>query len=347
MSLVLPQKVTQKWATTSRQHYIDLGYEFTKIGDEFLVDVNDLSKGSATKVNVECDFCNCIKEMPWKSYLKLRGEKYCCPNCLTHKKKTRDKNGNLVFVEIPYRNKLWLQEEYVIKGRNATEIAKECGINVRTLREWIGTFNLTNLKGLDLENKISKDELYEMYCVKHMTSEEIGILYDTTGNTIISLVRKYGIKVPTRRELLQVYYNKKGGREKFREYGQRLENRIFSSCVNRGISIEEFDGFSSDDETLKRKNSEYREWRNKVFERDGYTCQCCSKHGGNLNAHHIKNFKSYPELRYEISNGITLCEKCHLLGYEDSFHTLYGETNNTEEQLIEFIKNKKLKLGVA
>lgn len=58
-------------------------------------------------------------------------------------------------------------------------------------------------------------------------------------------------------------------------------------------------------------NYKYTEWRKSVFERDGYTCQGCSKIGGTLNAHHIYPWAKYPALRYVVSNGVTLCKKCH------------------------------------
>lgn len=60
-----------------------------------------------------------------------------------------------------------------------------------------------------------------------------------------------------------------------------------------------------------RKMPGYMGWRRQVFERDDYTCQLCNCRGGRLSAHHIKPFSTHPELRTTLSNGITLCWKCH------------------------------------
>lgn len=70
----------------------------------------------------------------------------------------------------------------------------------------------------------------------------------------------------------------------------------------------------------------YEEWRTQVFQRDSYICQhCMDKRGGKLHAHHIKFFSVIMEENHittleeaeacdafwDVSNGITLCKKCH------------------------------------
>ena len=65
---------------------------------------------------------------------------------------------------------------------------------------------------------------------------------------------------------------------------------------------------------VKIRNSiKYKQWRTAVFKRDKYMCQRCGQWGGKLNADHIKDFAYYPELRFQISNGQTLCINCHKL----------------------------------
>ena len=56
----------------------------------------------------------------------------------------------------------------------------------------------------------------------------------------------------------------------------------------------------------------HKEWVEACKLRDGKRCKLTSKEcAGQLEVHHIHRFSEHPELRYEITNGITLCHRHH------------------------------------
>lgn len=78
-------------------------------------------------------------------------------------------------------------------------------------------------------------------------------------------------------------------------------------------------------------------FRKAVYKRDEYTCQLCGQVGGSLNAHHLDGWNWAKDKRFDVDNGVTLCEGCHM-----SFHNKYGKGHNTKEQFKEFKQSAKL-----
>ncbi len=62
---------------------------------------------------------------------------------------------------------------------------------------------------------------------------------------------------------------------------------------------------------IERMSKKYKTWRSSVYIRDNYTCVDCGQIGGKLHAHHIKAFSTHKELRFDVSNGKTVCIPCH------------------------------------
>ena len=94
-----------------------------------------------------------------------------------------------------------------------------------------------------------------------------------------------------------------------------------------------------------RNSGEYDNWRISVFIRDDRTCQCCGS-TTKINAHHIKAFAFYPDLRLDISNGITLCSNCHDSTIEGSLHNIYGTHDVSPEILEAFINDTRKRIGL-
>jgi len=60
-----------------------------------------------------------------------------------------------------------------------------------------------------------------------------------------------------------------------------------------------------------RESREYKVWRTSVFRRDNFTCLLCGTKKRPFHADHIKPFAYFPELRFVLENGRTLCVPCH------------------------------------
>ena len=107
--------------------------------------------------------------------------------------------------------------------------------------------------------------------------------------------------------------------------------------------------------TRIRLSVESKLWRQEVFERDKYTCKKCGKIGGELESHHIKSFAKYPKLRFEVSNGETLCKNCHrdltkrvnLASKRENLmslrENLYRQDNRQDKKTGKLSSSKKLK----
>ncbi len=80
-----------------------------------------------------------------------------------------------------------------------------------------------------------------------------------------------------------------------------------------------------------RHSTAVRAWRSAIYEQDIFLCQKCFL-SYQLVAHHIFSYTKYPELRWDISNGITLCKKHH-----HEFHHLFGWFDNNKKQIKAFL----------
>ena len=89
------------------------------------------------------------------------------------------------------------------------------------------------------------------------------------------------------------------------------EQRKKIGVANRGPKHWNWQGGKTPINNAIRSSEEYKAWRFEVFKRDGFMCIVCGARR-NIEADHIKPFSDFPELRFDIANGRTLCRLHHL-----------------------------------
>jgi 5-methylcytosine-specific restriction endonuclease McrA len=77
----------------------------------------------------------------------------------------------------------------------------------------------------------------------------------------------------------------------------------------------------------------YNNWSRAVRARDHDICVVCD--GPGELAHHLNGYRSFPEQRADLDNGVTLCSNCHT-----AFHRRYGRLLVTKQQFTEFLRRK-------
>lgn len=379
--MLLQEKIVIKPCNAHLSRYSAMGYDVKKkldkkgrermvLGQCIEVSVFDLPKTSSEEVLCSCDYCGKEYYEKWKNVKAVvlneqSVNKMACSDCkhikscevayLREEKAKKIKNTS-------YRDKEWLFCEYVDKGRSAEDIAEECGIDVRNIREYISKFGLC-VKIVDYHSKITKSVLYEEYINNKKTFNVIAREYNLKPQNVIKLLTEYEIPIRSRAESMRIYYDERGGREVKRQKSlemwsdenfhqkmceinkvnsQKIEHRIKQSAALQHISVDEWNGFVTSENKRLRNSFEYDNWRNAVFKRDDYTCQCCGRRSRvgdsvTLHAHHLENFALNSDLRFDIDNGVTLCYECHDVRVDGSFHNMYGTIGNTKEQYEEYI----------
>lgn len=203
----------------------------------------------------------------------------------------------------PYTDREWLRIRYEDRALSLRQIAQEAACGVRTIARWMRLHRV-----------------------------------QTRDNATASRARdRNGAANPKWR----------GGPPRCRDCGREISR---AQNVTRCASCERADragtknpnwrGGVTHENALARRSPRYRAWRASVFERDSYACQRCGdSRGGNLVAHHVQYWSKAPDLRYTVSNGLTLCDPCHrrehAIPCPPNKRTTVGGTKLTDEQRAE------------
>lgn len=308
----------KKWST-DEEKLLKVNYK-NKNKDELL----EMFKGRTWKAIK--NKANSLNIRMQNDYKEIKNEElYKVINNVKHKKCKKCRRY------LPLELKYFPKDKACIDGFRG--ICKECkgeSFNLSTSQAWSKDEELLLIKIYPYyTNKEIIQEYFPNRKIKHIQEKAFSLNLKKTNKTIKETRRQTD-------EIKQKISNTK----KIRGVHKGKNNPMFGSHRVGNLNPNWKGGVSSEKQVIMR-TEEYKEWRQKVFIRDNYTCQCCGKMTHDVEAHHLDNFADFKEKRLDIDNGITLCKKCHNPNQVGSFHNLYGTLHNTKTQFDEYLKLRK------
>lgn len=103
--MIITREIVIKINEANFSYYENMGYDDITIGEELLIPVELLSKGSHYKIKCKCDQCGIEKDVIFKNYVKYDNKwgEYSCRKC--SEKKRKDSLQKNYGVDYPIQNK--------------------------------------------------------------------------------------------------------------------------------------------------------------------------------------------------------------------------------------------------
>lgn len=167
--LIENQYANVRWWHSNKEHYIHLGYKFTKIKDEFRVPIEHLSIGSHERVKVKCDYCGETKNVEYREYIKRHDEELgdCCHKC----EYIKAKKTNLERYGFEDSNKC----PKILERIKATNLKNNgCEYPMQN-KEILNKANNTNMKKYGVKRPLQNKKFFDKF--KNTCVERFGVEY--------------------------------------------------------------------------------------------------------------------------------------------------------------------------
>lgn len=191
---------------------------------------------------------------------------------------------------------------YVERQLNTRRMAETLGVGHRTAVRLLHRFGIRarDQGATKITQLHDRHWLKRKYETERLSTVQIAKQLGCTPKTVVDGLRRCGIVSRPRCQ------------NAGRTFGPETRRKQSLARAGKflGESNPNWKGGYVDPTARERRSHKARWWRDAVKARDGQKCVDCGCTKG-LHAHHIKSWKDHPELRFELSNGKTLCVRCH------------------------------------